>query len=117
MGKHEMSERDRPALSKLMSLDAVCRMTARSRSSIYRDVERGEFPAPLKTGPKSNAWVQGEVEAWIRALPRRKTVEAAAGIAPAKTAPGLETLADRLAHVEALLVQIRAELNGRNGRG
>ncbi len=59
---------------RLLSLDAVCRMTSRSRSSIYRDVEKGSFPAPVRTGPKSNAWIYDEVQDWIRALPRRKTI-------------------------------------------
>lgn len=62
--------RELPA--RLISLSAVCKMTSRSRSSIYRDVARGEFPAPLKTGPKSNAWLFTEVQAWIMSRPRRK---------------------------------------------
>ena len=74
-------EDDRPlpkhSSLRLISLSAVCRMTARSRSSIYRDVERGEFPVPLKTGPKSNAWLYSEVQEWITNLARRKADGAA----------------------------------------
>lgn len=62
---------------RLLSLSAVCRMTARSRSSLYRDIERGEFPAPLKTGARSNAWLYSEVQEWIMNLPRRKAGGAA----------------------------------------
>jgi prophage regulatory protein len=63
-------KKERPV--RLIDLAAVCRMTSRSRSSIYRDIETGAFPAPLKTGPKSNAWLESEVIAWIEGLPRRK---------------------------------------------
>ena len=70
--KDHISNETSESQLRLLSLDAVCRMTSRSRSSIYRDAEKGLFPAPVRTGPKSNAWLYDEVQAWIRGLPRRK---------------------------------------------
>ena len=64
---------DTPDLDTLLGTKDVCRITGRSRSSIFRDIESGRFPAPVKIGPKSNAWLQSEITAWIEALPRRRT--------------------------------------------
>ncbi len=55
---------------RLIGLNAVMRMTGRSRSSIYRDIERSRFPAPVKTGDKSRAWFLVEVQKWIQDRPR-----------------------------------------------
>lgn len=59
---------------RLIGLKAVERMTGRSRSSIYRDVELKRFPAPVQTGVKSRAWFLVEVEDWIRNRPRMAKV-------------------------------------------
>lgn len=55
---------------RLLTIDAVCRLTQRSRSSIYRDIEKGAFPRPLKTGAKTRAWPLSEIREWRRQLPR-----------------------------------------------
>lgn len=41
----------------------------RSRSSIYRDLEAGRLPKPVKIGARLY-WVEAEVDAAIAALPR-----------------------------------------------
>ena len=61
-----------PSRTILIPLSVVCFMTARSRSSIYREMEQGNFPLPVKNGEKSNAWHLSEIEEWIQNLPRRK---------------------------------------------
>ncbi len=35
-----------------------------SRSTIYSLIAAGDFPAPVKLGPRASAWVKSEVEAW-----------------------------------------------------
>lgn len=50
----------------LIRLPEVLRRTAMSRSSLYVLTARGGFPPPVKIGPKSSAWVESEVEAWIQ---------------------------------------------------
>lgn len=41
--------------------------TGYSRSSIYAMMEAGDFPRPVKLGPRAVAWVESEVDAWIAA--------------------------------------------------
>ncbi len=38
--------------------------TGLSRSSIYALVKAGTFPAPIRLGSKSVAWVEQDVERW-----------------------------------------------------
>lgn len=40
-------------------------MTGLSRSTIYSWITAGRFPAPVKLGPRSVAWVKEEIEAWV----------------------------------------------------
>ena len=40
-------------------------MTGLSRSSIYAYIDKGYFPAQVKLGERSVAWVEDEVVAWI----------------------------------------------------
>lgn len=47
----------------------VSRRTGLSRTSIYRLVQSGQFPAPRQLGSRSVAWVDTEVSAWIDSRP------------------------------------------------
>ncbi len=38
-----------------------------SRASIYRLIRAGEFPAPIKLGEHTSAWLVSEIEAWKHA--------------------------------------------------
>ena len=49
--------------------DPCKKLGGRSRSSIYRDVEFGRLPAPIKIG-RLNYWPEAEVEA---AMERQRT--------------------------------------------
>ncbi|WIY27386.1 helix-turn-helix transcriptional regulator [Parasedimentitalea psychrophila] len=37
----------------LVDIKTVCNTLCRSRASIYRDIQRGEFPSPIKLGGSS----------------------------------------------------------------
>ncbi|WP_025313402.1 helix-turn-helix transcriptional regulator [Roseicyclus elongatus] len=39
----------------LLPITTVCEIVARSKASIYRDIERGTFPPPQKQG-RSSRW-------------------------------------------------------------
>jgi prophage regulatory protein len=52
------------------------KLGGRGRSSIYRDVDEGRLPAPIKFGSRLY-WVEGEVDEAMQATPRAKTGEAA----------------------------------------
>ena len=40
--------------------------TGRSRSSLYRDIRLGLFPAPVRIGRNSVGWPTSTIEAWLR---------------------------------------------------
>lgn len=39
--------------------------TGLSRSTIYRLIQEGQFPAPIKLGERASGWRQSSLEAWI----------------------------------------------------
>lgn len=45
----------------------------RSRTSLYRKIQEGSFPAPLRLPRGGLRWLKSQVMAWIRALPVRLT--------------------------------------------
>ena len=49
----------------LIDLDEVLKRQPYSRSSIYRKVRTGDFPAPIKIGPNRNAWLESDIDQWI----------------------------------------------------
>ncbi|WP_447530107.1 helix-turn-helix transcriptional regulator [Vreelandella sp. TE19] len=52
-------------MANLIKLPAVKAKTSLSTSTIYRGIERGDFPKPVRLSPRSVAWVENEVDAWI----------------------------------------------------
>ncbi|MCD9126677.1 helix-turn-helix transcriptional regulator [Luteimonas fraxinea] len=44
----------------------VIARTGISRSELYRKIALGQFPAPIKLGQRSSAWIVEEVDSWIR---------------------------------------------------
>ena len=43
----------------------VIEVTGRSRASLWRDMQAGRFPRPVKIGPRSVAWRASWVRAWM----------------------------------------------------
>lgn len=35
-----------------------------NRITLTRRIRRGEFPAPIRIGPRNIAWVKAEIDAW-----------------------------------------------------
>jgi len=60
-----MSIHQHPPL--LLRRPEVERLTGKSRTTIYTDVRAGRFPAPIRTGQQSVAWLASEVDAWLAA--------------------------------------------------
>ena len=46
-------------------LPAVCEVTGLSKATIYRLVNRGEFPARVKLSPRCVGWRVADVDAWL----------------------------------------------------
>lgn len=48
-------------------LPAVCEVTGLSKTTIYRLLARGEFPARVKLSPRCVGWRVAEIDAWLAA--------------------------------------------------
>ena len=55
---------------ELLRRTEVERRTGLGRSSLYRAMRDGSFPAPFRVGPSSVRWSRREVEAWVAGLER-----------------------------------------------
>lgn len=51
---------------RLIRLKDVIDCTGMARSTIYKNVSDGSFPKPVSLGARSVAWVEDEVQEWIR---------------------------------------------------
>lgn len=49
----------------LIKLNEVKARTGLSRSSIYSYIDKGLFPAQIKLGERSVAWLDTEIESWV----------------------------------------------------
>lgn len=58
---------------RLLRLRDVKTATGLGSSTIYRYIQRGTFPAPLKVGGFSSRWRESQIHEWIEALPRLLT--------------------------------------------
>lgn len=52
--------------SRLIRLDEVRARTGLGRSSIYSAMKNGSFPKSVPIGSQAIAWVEEEIEQWIR---------------------------------------------------
>lgn len=55
---------------RLLHRKEVELLTGLARTSIYRLMRQGEFPVPLKVGPRAVRWPEGEIERWLADRPR-----------------------------------------------
>lgn len=59
---------------RLMRRSEVQKVTGISTSVLYREINEGTFPAPVRIGKRTVAWKASEIAAWIDGL--QKTVGA-----------------------------------------
>lgn len=57
-------QQERP--SRLIRLPEVKARVGLSRSSIYQRIAEGTFPAPVRLGEKSVAWLEADIDKWIQ---------------------------------------------------
>jgi prophage regulatory protein len=50
---------------KLLRLYQVVEITARSKPTIYVDIKKGTFPAPINIGERAVAWLSSDIDNWI----------------------------------------------------
>ncbi|WP_411910526.1 helix-turn-helix transcriptional regulator [Paucibacter sp. DJ1R-11] len=56
---------DAPAADRFLRLPDVLSRVPVARSSLYRLIAAGKFPGPTKLGPKTSAWRESQVIAWM----------------------------------------------------
>ena len=67
---------------RLLRRPEVEEVTGLSRASIYAKMAKGDFPRPMRLGPRAVAWRQSDVQKWIDCL-APAVPEGADGIAAA----------------------------------
>lgn len=50
---------------QILRLPDVLERTGLSRSAVYAYAARGDFPRPIKLGPRSSGWVAADIDTWI----------------------------------------------------
>jgi prophage regulatory protein len=68
-------------MTTLIKLSRVIAKTTLTKPSIYRAIREKTFPSPVKTGVRSSAWDEAQIDAWIE---RRIAESAEASIAGAE---------------------------------
>jgi prophage regulatory protein len=66
------------APKQFLRLPAVIALVGKSRTAIYRDIQAGNFPAPIRIGARSVAWDSTAIESW-----QQGRINASTGGAPA----------------------------------
>ena len=56
-------------MNRLLRLKEVVQMVGLSRTSIYRLVDSGDFPHPIRVGPRAVRWRLRDIEQWMFGTP------------------------------------------------
>ena len=59
--------------SRVLRVRAVVKKIGVSKSTLYRMVNSGRFPPPIKLGARAVGWRSDEIEAWLAGRPRGGT--------------------------------------------
>lgn len=54
-----------PKRLRLLRLPAVIERAALSRSTIYRKISEGTFPAGIRISDQATAWLESEIDQWV----------------------------------------------------
>ena len=58
-------------MGKLLKFAEVTALTGIGRSQLYRRISEGDFPQPVRVGPKSIRFREDDVQEWVNSRPRR----------------------------------------------
>ena len=54
---------------RLLRRREVERITRLSRSAIYRQMQAGDFPRPVRVGPSAVRWKESDITSWLESRP------------------------------------------------
>ena len=63
----------------IMRMTDVCSELGVSRASVYRLLESGGFPKPLKLGKRAIGWERDHIQQWVKSLRSARQTEQARG--------------------------------------
>ena len=55
---------------RVLRLDEVVARVGLSKSTLWRYIDEGDFPSPIKLGPRASGWIEHEIDEWIASRPR-----------------------------------------------
>ncbi len=55
---------------RVLRLDEVVARVGLSKSTLWRYIDEGDFPPPIKLGPRASGWIEHEIDEWIASRPR-----------------------------------------------
>ncbi|MEE2731091.1 MAG: AlpA family transcriptional regulator [Pseudomonadota bacterium] len=64
----------KPITDRLIRQAELLKLIGCSRSSLYREISHGSFPAPVKIGQRAVAWRASEIKAWMENLPKTSEI-------------------------------------------
>ena len=51
--------------SKILRMPEVCELTGLGKSTIYKKLSEGSFPAPVRLGPRAMGWMTRDIVGWL----------------------------------------------------
>ena len=60
-------------MNKLISIKEACRITSLSRTTLWKMVNAGQFPKPVSLGCDRKAFLESEIQAWIKNLATKRS--------------------------------------------
>ena len=64
----------RMVMTRLLRFAEVMALTGVGRTQLYRKINSGDFPQPVRVGPKSIRFLDSDIQGWIDGLPRRDAI-------------------------------------------
>ena len=61
-------------MTRLLRFAEVMALTGVGRTQLYRKINSGDFPQPVRVGPKSIRFLDSDIQGWIDGLPRRDAI-------------------------------------------
>ena len=55
---------------RVLRLPDVLARVSLSKSTLWRLINDGEFPEPIRLGPRATGWIEDEIDEWIASRSR-----------------------------------------------
>ena len=60
-----------PDRNRILRMQEVCQFTGLGKSTVYRKLSEGTFPAPIRLGSRAIGWRLSDLDNWLQAPERR----------------------------------------------